>query len=69
MIQRIEDFIAQPPRAEQQTGHERRQAENLDDLLIKANRAAQAARRVAMMLISTFLTENAQCWVIERSFA
>ena len=51
MIQRIDDFLAQPPPAEEPTAHERRQA-IIDGLLIKANKAAQKARRVAMMLVS-----------------
>ena len=50
MIQRIDDFLAQPPAVEP-TAHERRQA-IIDGLLIKANKAAQAARRVAMILVS-----------------
>jgi hypothetical protein len=51
MIQRIDDFLAQPPPAVEPTAHERRQA-IIDGLLIKANKAALAARRVAMMLVS-----------------
>jgi hypothetical protein len=51
MTQRIEGFLAQPPPAVELTAHERRQA-IIDGLLIKANKAAQRARRVAMMLVS-----------------
>jgi hypothetical protein len=51
MIQRIDDFFAQPPTAVEPTAHERRQA-IIDGLLIKANKAAQKARRVAMTLVS-----------------
>jgi hypothetical protein len=51
MIQRIDDFLAQPPPAVEPTAHERRQA-IIDGLLIKANKAAQKARRVAMTLVS-----------------
>jgi hypothetical protein len=50
MIQRIDDFLAQPP-PEEPSAHERRQA-IVDALLIKANKTAQAARRVATMLVS-----------------
>ena len=51
MTQRIDGFLAQPPPAVEPTAHERRQA-IIDGLLIKANKAAQAARRVAMILVS-----------------
>jgi hypothetical protein len=51
MIERIDDFLAQPPAAEQRTADERRQA-IIDGLLIRANKAAKAARRVASTLIS-----------------
>src|SRR5215207_5488360 len=51
MIERIDDFLAQPPPAVEPTAHERRQA-IIDGLLIKANKAAQKARRVATMLVS-----------------
>jgi hypothetical protein len=51
MIERIDDFLAQPPPAVEPTAHERRQA-IIDGLLIKASKAAQAARRVAMTLVS-----------------
>jgi hypothetical protein len=51
MMKRIDDFLAQPPGPEEPTGHERRQA-IIDGLLIKANKATLAARRVAMMLVS-----------------
>ena len=51
MTQRIDGFLAQPPPAVALTAHERRQA-IIDGLLIKANKAAQKARGVAMMLVS-----------------
>jgi hypothetical protein len=51
MIQRIDDFLAQSAPAEEPTPQERRQA-IIDSLLIKAIKAAAAARRVATMLIS-----------------
>jgi hypothetical protein len=51
MIERIDDFLAQPPRADELTARERRQAV-IDSVLIKANRAAQATRRIATTLIS-----------------
>jgi hypothetical protein len=51
MIQRIDDFLVLPPPAEEPSAQERRQA-IIDGLLIKANKAAQAARRVATTLIS-----------------
>jgi hypothetical protein len=50
MIERIDDFLAQPPLADELTARERRQAV-IDSLLIKANRAAQATRRIATTLI------------------
>jgi hypothetical protein len=53
MVERIEDFLAQPAPLEEPTVHERRQA-IIDGLLLKANKAAQAARRVAMALMSAF---------------
>jgi hypothetical protein len=51
MIERIGDFLVQPPPTEEPSAHERRQAV-INGLLIKANKAAQAARRVAMTLLS-----------------
>ena len=53
MIERIEDFLAQPPRLEDPTVYERRQA-IIDGLLVKANKAAQAASRLAMALVFAF---------------
>ena len=50
MIERIDDLLAQPP-PEEPGAHERRQA-IIDGLLMKANKAAQGARRVAMTLVS-----------------
>ena len=54
MIERIDDFLAQAPQAEEPSAHARRQV-IIHDLLIKANKAAQAAKRVATMLISALL--------------
>jgi hypothetical protein len=51
MIKRIDDFLAGPPSTVEPTAHERRQV-IIDGLLIKANKAAQTAKRVAMMLVS-----------------
>src|SRR5687768_4537117 len=44
MIERIDDFLAQPRPTEELTAHERRQAV-INGLLMKANKAAQGARR------------------------
>jgi hypothetical protein len=51
MIQRIDDFLVQPQPVEEPSPHERRQV-IIDGLLIKANKVAQRARRVATMLVS-----------------
>jgi hypothetical protein len=50
LIELIDGFLAQTPRTAEPSARERRQAV-IDSLLIKANRAAQATRRIATTLI------------------